>query len=97
MVDYGLLEACVRDNLNINAPRAMAVLRPLKVIIDNYPEGKTEVLEVERNPNNPEAGTSRVTFSREVFVEREDFMPVPPKSISVCSRATRCGSKARTM
>lgn len=79
VVDYGLLEACVRDNLNINAPRAMAVLRPLKVIIDNYPEGKTEVLEVERNPNNPEAGTSRVTFSREIFVEREDFMPVPPK------------------
>lgn len=79
VVDYGLLEACVRDNLNINAPRAMAVLRPLKVIIDNYPEGKTEELEVERNPNNPEAGTSRVTFSREIFVEREDFMPVPPK------------------
>ena len=79
VVDYGLLEACVRDNLNINAPRAMAVLCPLKVIIDNYPEGKTEELEVERNPNNPEAGTSRVTFSREIFVEREDFMPVPPK------------------
>lgn len=79
VVDYGLLEACVRDNLNINALRAMAVLRPLKVIIDNYPEGKTEVLEVERNPNNPASGTSRVTFSREIFVEREDFMPVPPK------------------
>jgi glutaminyl-tRNA synthetase len=79
VVDYGLLEACVRDNLNLNAPRAMAVLRPLKVIIDNYPADKTEVFEVELNPNKPELGTGKVTFSREVFVEREDFMAEPVK------------------
>jgi len=79
VVDYGLLEACVRDNLNENAPRAMAVLRPLKVIIDNYPEGKSEDLEVEINPLKPELGTRTVRFSREIFVERDDFMVEPPK------------------
>lgn len=79
VVDYGLLEACVRDNLNANAPRAMAVLRPLKVIIDNYPEGKTETLEVEVNPEKPEMGTREVTFSREIYVEQDDFMAEPVK------------------
>ena len=79
VVDFGLLEACVRDDLNMNAARAMAVLRPLKVIIDNYPEGKTEELEVEINPNKPEEGTRKVTFSREIFVEKEDFMIEPVK------------------
>ena len=79
VVDFGLLEACVRDDLNINAARAMAVLRPLKVIIDNYPEGQTEELEVEINPNKPEEGTRKVTFSREIFVEKEDFMIEPVK------------------
>ncbi|MGN0443568.1 MAG: glutamine--tRNA ligase/YqeY domain fusion protein [Acutalibacteraceae bacterium] len=79
VVDFGLLEACVRDDLNINAARAMAVLRPLKVIIDNYPEGQTEELEVEINPNKPEAGTRKVVFSREIFVEKEDFMIEPVK------------------
>lgn len=79
VVDFGLLEACVRDDLNINAARAMAVLRPLKVIIDNYPEGKTEELEVEINPNKPEEGTRKVTFSREIYVEKEDFMIEPIK------------------
>ena len=79
VVDFGLLEACVRDDLNINAARAMAVLRPLKVIIDNYPEGQTEELEVEINPNKPEAGTRKVIFSREIFVEKEDFMIEPVK------------------
>lgn len=74
VVDYGLLEACVRDNLNANAPRAMAVLRPLKVVIDNYPEGQTETLDVEVHPDHPEMGTRKVTFGREIFVEREDFM-----------------------
>lgn len=77
--DYGLLEACVRDDLNKNAPRAMAVLRPLKVIIDNYPEGKTETLEIENNPDRPELGTRGVTFSRELFIEQDDFMVDPPK------------------
>ncbi|MCQ2461814.1 MAG: glutamine--tRNA ligase/YqeY domain fusion protein [Clostridia bacterium] len=77
--DYGLLEACVRDNLNSNAPRAMAVLSPLKVIIDNYPDGQTEQLEVENNPDRPDLGTRNVTFSRELFIEKEDFMVDPPK------------------
>ena len=69
VVDFGLLEACVRDDLNENAPRAMAVLRPLKVIIDNYPEGQTEEIEVEVHPKKPEMGTRKVTFSRELFIE----------------------------
>ena len=74
VVDYGLLESCVRDRLNADAPRAMAVLRPLKVIIDNYPDGQTETIEVENNPDRPELGTRTVTFSRELYVEQEDFM-----------------------
>ena len=79
VVDFGLLEACVRDNLNETAERAMAVLRPLKVIIDNYPEGQTEELEVEINPQKPELGTRKVTFSKELYVEQEDFMVEPVK------------------
>lgn len=78
-VDYGLIEACVRDNLNANAPRAMAVLRPLKVIIDNYPDGKTEELEVEIHPDHPEMGKRKVVFSKEIFVEQDDFMAEPVK------------------
>ena len=82
VVDYGLLEACVRDNLNANAPRAMAVLRPLKVIIDNYPEGQVEEMEAINNPEirNEEGqtilenNTHAISFSRELFIEREDFM-----------------------
>lgn len=79
VVDYGLLESCVRDRLNADAPRAMAVLRPLKVIIDNYPEGQTETIEVENNPDRPELGTRKVTFSRELYVEQDDFMAEPVK------------------
>lgn len=79
MVDYGLLEACVRDDLNARAPRAMAVLRPLKVIIDNYPEGQSEEFEVELHPEHPEFGTRKVTFSRELYVEQDDFMAEPVK------------------
>ena len=79
MVDYGLLEACVRDSLNMNAPRAMAVLKPLKVIIDNYPEGQSEDFEVELHPDHPEMGTRKVTFSRELYVEQDDFMAEPVK------------------
>ncbi|MBR4910414.1 MAG: glutamine--tRNA ligase/YqeY domain fusion protein [Clostridia bacterium] len=78
VIDYALLESCVRDNLNLNAERAMAVLRPLKVIIDNYPEGKSEQISVEVNPNKPELGSKSVTFSREVFIEQDDFMLDPP-------------------
>lgn len=79
VVDFGLLEACVRDDLNINAQRAMAVLRPLKVIIDNYPDGQVEDIEVEINPNKPELGTRTVRFSKEIYVEQEDFMIEPVK------------------
>lgn len=79
VVDYALLEFCVRDELSRKAPRAMAVLRPLKVIVDNYPDGKTEDLEIELHPDRPELGTRTVTFSNELYIEREDFMENPPK------------------
>lgn len=79
VVDYGLLESCVRDRLNSSAPRAMAVLEPLKVIIDNYPEGKTETLTAELHPDHPEMGSREVTFSRELYIEKSDFMIEPPK------------------
>ena len=78
VIDYALLESCVRDNLNLNAERAMAVLRPLKVIIDNYPEDKREEIKVEINPNKPELGSKTVAFSREIFIEQDDFMLDPP-------------------
>ena len=79
VVDFGLLEACVRDDLNRNAPRCMAVLRPLKVVIDNYPDGKTEEIELPVNQDKPEMGTRKTVFSKELFVEQEDFMKEPPK------------------
>ncbi len=79
VVDYGLLEACVRDELNANAPRAMAVLDPIKVVIDNYPEGQTEELEVEIHPDKPELGKRKVAFGKEIYVERTDFMAEPVK------------------
>ncbi|HNX92739.1 MAG TPA: glutamine--tRNA ligase/YqeY domain fusion protein [Syntrophomonas sp.] len=78
-VDIALLEHCVREDLNINAARVMAVLRPLKVIIDNYPEGQVEWLEAENNPENPEMGTRKIPFAREIYIEQEDFMEDPPK------------------
>ena len=79
VVDFGLLEACVRENLNENAPRAMAVLRPLKVIIDNYPEDLIEEIELPINQDKPELGTRVIRFSKEIYVEKEDFMIEPPK------------------
>lgn len=79
VVDFGLLEACVRDNLNQNAPRAMAVLRPLKVIIDNYPEDLVEDIELPVNQDKPEMGTRITKFSKVIYVEREDFMVEPVK------------------
>ena len=78
VIDYALLESCVRDYLNENADRAMAVLRPLKVVIDNYPENKSEEISVDINPNKPELGKTTVTFSREIFIEQDDFMLNPP-------------------
>jgi glutaminyl-tRNA synthetase len=79
IIDVGLLEFCVREDLNKRAPRAMAVLRPLKIVIENYPEGQTEEMEVVNHPDDPAAGTRKVPFSREIFVERDDFMEDPPK------------------
>ena len=78
-VDYALLEHCVREDLNANAPRVMAVLRPLKVIIDNYPEDQVEWFDVEINPEKPEMGTRKVPFCRELYIEQDDFMENPPK------------------
>lgn len=78
VIDYALLESCVRDYLNTNADRAMAVLRPLKVIVDNYPENKTEEISVDINPNKPELGKKTVKFSKELFIEQDDFMLEPP-------------------
>ncbi len=78
-VDFALLEHCVREDLNIHAPRAMAVLDPLKVVITNYPEDQVEFLEADNNPEDPSAGSRSIPFSRELFIEREDFMEHPPK------------------
>ena len=78
VVDMALLEHCVRENLGQIADRAMAVLRPVKLIIENYPEGKTEEIEVPVNPEVPESGTKTVTFSRELYIEQDDFMEEPP-------------------
>ncbi len=77
-VETAMLEHCLREDLNINAPRAMAVLRPLKVVVDNYPDGVNEEIEVEINPNKPELGKAAVTFSKEIFIEQDDFMLDPP-------------------
>ena len=79
IVDFGMLESCVRDELNESAPRAMAVLNPLRVIIDNYPEGKTEEIEIENDPHHTDMGTRKVIFGRELFIEKEDFMIDPPR------------------
>jgi len=79
VVDYAALEHCVRNVLNRTAERRMAVLRPLKLVITNYPEGQVEEFDAVNNPEDPSAGTRRVPFSRELFIESEDFMEHPPK------------------
>jgi glutaminyl-tRNA synthetase len=79
VVDVGMLEHAIRDILNRTAPRRMVVLRPLKVIIENYPEGTSEELDAVNHPDDPAAGTRRVRFGREIYVERDDFMENPPK------------------
>jgi glutaminyl-tRNA synthetase len=78
-IDIALLEHCLREDLNKTSPRVMAVLRPLKVVIDNYPRDKVEELEAVNNPEDPAAGTRNVPFSRELCIERDDFMEEPPK------------------
>ena len=79
LVDIALLEYCLRQDLNIRAPRVMAVLRPIKVIIDNYPEGEVEELDAENNPEDESMGHRKIPFSREIYIEREDFMEDPPR------------------
>jgi glutaminyl-tRNA synthetase len=79
LVDIALLEHCLREDLNKRAPRVMAVLRPLRVVIDNYPEGQVEELEAINNPEDPGMGTRRVPFSRILYIEEEDFCENPPK------------------
>lgn len=78
-VDSAMLDHFVREDLKLKAPRTMGVLNPLKVVITNYPEGQIEMLEAENNPENPEMGTRQIPFSREIYIEQEDFMENPPK------------------
>lgn len=79
IVDVALLEHAVREDLNLHAPRVMAVLRPLRLVIENYPEGQTEEVSVVNNPEDPSAGSRKVPFSRVLYIERDDFMEDPPK------------------
>ena len=79
IVDMAILEHAVREDLNMRAPRVMGVLNPLKVVIENYPEGSFDEVDVINNPENPSAGTRKVPFGRELFIERDDFMEDPPK------------------
>jgi glutaminyl-tRNA synthetase len=79
LIDMALLENCVRDDLNEKALRVMAVLRPLRVVIDNYPEGRVEEFDCPYHPKNADMGSRKAPFSRELFIEQEDFMEVPPK------------------
>ncbi|MBQ8209935.1 MAG: glutamine--tRNA ligase/YqeY domain fusion protein [Clostridia bacterium] len=79
VVDYGLLESCVRDCLNASAPRAMAVLDPLKVVIDNMPDDFSDTLETDIHPDHPEMGKREVKFGKEIYIEKSDFMIEPPK------------------
>lgn len=78
-VDYAMLEYCIREDLKMKKPRVMAVLDPIKLVIDNYPEGQVEYFDVINNPENEEMGTRKVPFSRELYIDREDFMEEPPK------------------
>ena len=77
--EYAMLEYCVREDLKLKRPRMMAVLDPIKLVIDNYPEGQTEMLEAANNMENPELGSHQVPFGRELYIERDDFMEEPPK------------------
>ena len=78
-VDYAMLEYCIREDLKMKKPRMMAILDPVKVVIDNYPEGETEYLDVVNNLENEALGSRKVPFSREIYIDREDFMEEPPK------------------
>jgi glutaminyl-tRNA synthetase len=88
VVDVGMLEFCIREILNRTSPRRMAVLRPLKVVIENYPEGQVEEIEAVNHPDDPAAGTRRIAFGRELYIERDDFMENPPKKFFRLSPGT---------
>ena len=88
VVDAGVLDFSVREVLNKTALRRMAVLRPLKVVIENYPEGQTEELDAVNHPDDPSAGTRKIKFGREIYVEQEDFMENPPKKFFRLSPGT---------
>ena len=93
-VEYALLEHCLREDLNDTAERTMAVLRPVKLVITNYPEGQSETFEVENNPVHPEQGTHTVMFSREVWIEADDFLPEPiPKYKRLYPNGPECRLK----
>ena len=96
-VEYALLEHCLREDLNQHAQRAMAVLHPLKLTIVNYPEGQSELVEIENNPNDPDAGTRQVSFSRNLYIERDDFMEHrAPKFKRLCPGENgECGLECR--
>jgi glutaminyl-tRNA synthetase len=79
LVDIALLEHCIREDLNARAPRVMAVLNPLRIVLENYPENQVEELEAEIHPENPDLGTRKLPFSRVLYIEREDFCEIPPK------------------
>ena len=93
-VDYSFLEHCLREDLNDHAQRVMAVLHPVKLIITNYPEGQSETVEVENNPNDPDAGVREVSFSRELWIEADDFLPEPvPKYKRLYPEGPECRLK----
>ena len=93
-VEYAFLEHCLREDLNETARRVMAVIRPVKLTITNYPEGQSETFEVDNNPNRPEDGTRTITFSRELYVEAEDFLETPvPKYKRLCPGGLECRLK----
>ena len=85
-VDYAMLEYCIREDLKMKRSRMMAVLDPIKLVIDNYPEGEVEYLDVANNLENEELGQRKVPFCRELYIERDDFMEEPPKKYFRCSR-----------
>ena len=94
IIEYGFLEHCLREDLNLTAPRVMGVLKPIKLVITNYPAGKVETFQVENNPNRPEDGTREVTFSRVVWIEAEDFWPEPvPKYKRLYPEGPECRLK----
>jgi len=88
VVDVGMLEFCIREHLNKSSLRRMAVLRPLKVVIENYPEGASEELEAVNHPDDPAAGSRKIAFGRELYIERDDFMENPPKKFFRLSPGT---------